>query len=167
MTRTAIALVAFLIAGIPACIIVKPRPRAYSYSEADVLKVVNPETPGSVHGQVFAKTVGGDVKTGAGEAVFALPATSYAREEVEASLLGKKLIEPVDLRIGKWSHSATIDAGGNFHMDLLPSGTWIIYSKVIWWAPTGLYGSLEQQGGPIMKDVVILPGQNVEVFLNR
>jgi hypothetical protein len=76
------AIVPFLLMGIPFNAYAKPKPTVQlstSFNEADFAPYAKSGT-GVIAGQVFAKTVGGDVKYGAGSTVYLNPKLPYIVE---------------------------------------------------------------------------------------
>lgn len=56
---------------------------------------------GTLTGQVFMKTVGGDVKFGAGSTVYLVPVTSYSKQWYEVNYIGGQALEAPDPRSGQ------------------------------------------------------------------
>lgn len=115
----------------------------------------------TITGQAFLKTVGGDVKTCAGETVILLPATSYARELLRAGRAGFRDIANLDPRMKNYAHSTVCDAQGNFTFEGLAPLPWIVEADVNWSVPTG--GDIvphEHQSGALVKEVKLRPGGN-------
>jgi hypothetical protein len=105
---------------------------------------------GSVHGQAFLKTVGGDVKTCAGNEVVLMPATSYNEEKLQNSAWKKKLVGDDPAAI-KYSRRTICDAEGKFTFDGVPRATWYLLTGVSWGVPTE-YG-INPQGGTLVQKV--------------
>ena len=59
---------------------------------------------GSVSGQVFMRTVGGDVKYGAGSNVFLFPDTTYSEFWYQRSYIEQKALTPPDEPSSSHSH---------------------------------------------------------------
>ncbi len=136
--------------------------------------------PSSLHGQAFLKTVGGDVKTCAGERVLLLPATPYLDELLAKAKAG--VSANADRRLMSFSHTTICDAQGNFSFARLPAQRWYVLTKVTWGVPhiddpgdqpgplaSFLLGSsatpeMDQQGGNLIQAVALTAGDN-QVFL--
>ncbi|HSM95199.1 MAG TPA: hypothetical protein VLT91_04085 [Rhizomicrobium sp.] len=120
--------------------------------------------PGDIKGQAFMKTVGGDVKTCAGNPVYLLPDNAFDRELVTAIRLGRK---PDVGRIfnGEAAGSgrkSICDASGNFSFESLPVGSWIVIAQVQWGVPNQYF--VEQQGGALLETVSVSKG-TTKVYL--
>lgn len=120
---------------------------------------------GSLVGQVFMRTVGGDVKYGAGSDVYILPVTSYTRQWYTESYLGGQVLGAPDARAEKGMKVTQADGTGYFKFSDIPPGKYYLSSKVTWQAPTQ-YG-LVLQGGVIAKQVVIENSKEVREMLTK
>ena len=89
--------------------------------------------PSNLHGQAFLKTVGGDVKTCAGESVLLLPATPYVDELIAKESAG--VSENADSRLISFSRKTICDAQGNFSFARLPAQRWYVLTEVTWGVP--------------------------------
>jgi len=118
----------------------------------------------SVRGQAFMKTLGGDVKTAAGNDVTLNPVTSYSQQWYMA-YCQKKPLEPADPRINQYIHKTIADAEGRFEFLDVPAGEYFLVATVIWYAPTGYRGSLQQQGGLVVKRIMLEEGESEKVIL--
>ena len=118
-------------------------------------------------GQGFMKTVGGDVKTCAGNEVVLVPANAYTREMT--SIWRQKGIERVnpvrDQRYNDYRRTTLCDAAGNFAFEDLPQGPWIVNVPVSWGVPHQ-YG-VSQQGGNLMREVSLPGGQTQTIILTE
>ncbi len=136
--------------------------------------------PANLHGQAFLKTVGGDVKTCAGEDVALMPATPYFDEMIENVNNGIDI--HLDQRAVSLLRRTICDAQGNFSFSGLPTQKWYVLTKVTWGVPhieepgerPGLIASLllgiharpatDEQGGELLQTIDLHPGDN-QVFL--
>ena len=75
----------------------------------------------TVTGQAFLKTRGGDVKTGAGNAVYLNPVTSYSKFAYDHRLAYDGL-SPVDQRMNAYLRQTVADASGRFSFKNVPDG---------------------------------------------
>lgn len=135
--------------------------------------------PANLHGQAFLKTVGGDVKTCAGEDVFLMPAIPYFDEIVESVKGG---MHPAsDQRAMALLRHTMCDAQGNFSLSGVPAQKWYVVTQVRWGVPhiqqpgenPGLIGALlgmhappdiEEQGGELIQTIELHAGDN-QTFL--
>lgn len=120
---------------------------------------------GSVTGQAFMRTVGGDVKYGAGSDVFLLPATSYTTQWYTENYLGGRPLENPDPRASQGQLVTQADGGGNFTFTSVPPGNYYLSSAVRWQAPSQ-YGLLPQ-GGVIAKLITVTDGKQSREMLTK
>jgi len=120
---------------------------------------------GSLTGQVFMKTIGGDVKYGAGSSVYLLPATSYSSQWYTENYLGGKPLSTPDSRAEQGQLVTQADGTGYFTFNDVPPGKYYLSSTVTWQAPTQ-YG-LMPQGGVVAKLVNISDGKQVREMLTK
>ena len=119
------------------------------------------EGPATLRGQAFLKTVGGDVKTCAGEAVALLPANAYDREVVENIQSGRGVAPGVVQQTSGYVRITTCDAQGNFSFTDLPTRDWFVVTRVAWGVPTGsILVPMDTQGGDVVRFVSLRAGDN-------
>lgn len=120
---------------------------------------------GKVTGQVFMKTVGGEVRFGAGSDVYLFPATSYSDFWYQTNYVSQKPIAPPDSRQMQYTQIVQADGNGNFEFSNIPPGRYYISSTVIWQAPT--QWGLTNQGGWVAKSATVSNGATARVILTR
>jgi hypothetical protein len=117
-----------------------------------------------VMGQVFLKTRGGDVKTGAGNVVYLNPATSYSKFAFQHSRYPGGLDAP-DSRLHGYMRQTVADASGRFTFKNVPAGEYYVTGKVTWEAFDSNARGLRPQGGAIWKLIAVDEGETVEVMV--
>lgn len=158
----------FLISGLTGCATTKQEtftPLPFNEAEYSALAKIG---TGIVRGQVFAKTVGGDVKKGAGEKIVMWPATSYGIQRYEQQVVGGKLASVAeDIRYSKYSLIKTTDGDGKFEFTNVPAGSYYILSKVTWTVITRTsFGPIENvQGGKLHLKIDVKDNALTEAML--
>lgn len=130
-------------------------------------KKLNTKGSGSVVGQAFLKTRGGDVKKAAGNQVWLNPITSYSKQWYESAYKKHMLLSQEDPRYEQYVLTEIADADGRFHFTNVPPGRYYLVTTVIWEAPIGYNGSLVPQGGLICKKVNVKNDKQIKVILTR
>lgn len=112
------------------------------------------------------KTVGGDVKFGAGSDVLLFPVTSYSKFWYTNNYLGQRPLTPADERLKEYTQITQADGNGNFKFKNVAPGDYFLSSIVSWQAPTQ-YG-LSLQGGNVVKRVHLEEdGVEINVILTK
>lgn len=120
---------------------------------------------GSLVGQAFLKTRGGDVKYGAANTVILNPVTSYSREWFEQHVLAGKNMSAPDERTGKYQRTTIADGQGGFAFEGLPAGDYYAVCHITWQYATG-YGS-NTAGGWAFAQVTVKEGQQTRAVVTR
>lgn len=125
------------------------------------------EGTGVVTGQVFLRTVGGEVRYGAGSDVWLNPVTSYSTHwfENDYSKPGTRLMPP-DTRQDAYIPETQADGHGNFRFENVPPGDYYLTSEVVWHVPLGRFSSTPQ-GGVISKRITVENDSETRVMLTR
>ena len=131
---------------------------------------------GTITGSLFSKTVGGDVKIGAGEEVALIPDTPFFREAVAKGLAfsnrqsvvrntrGSELTDEEKELGQKCLRIAMGNGQGLFRFSNLPAGKYIILGSVYWQSP-GDGGYLRSNRGLGVRYVTLTRGGTVDVVL--
>lgn len=123
---------------------------------------------GTVRGQVFAKTVGGDVVFGAGNNVVMIPATAYGTQRYrEQVIAGKLLSQPEDPRFAKYVKSTVADGEGRFTFQNVPPGRYYVFSHVTWEAYATNRYVTDTQGGRVSREIEVQDDQETAAILTR
>lgn len=120
-----------------------------------------------VKGQAFLKTVGGDVKTAAGNKVWLNPITSYSRDWYARSYMGGARLEDPDPRINSYVQTQTADGDGRFTFRNVPPGAYYVTTSVVWQVPMGYADWTKAQGGIVAAVVRVDGDETVEVIVTR
>ena len=142
-----------------------PRPATtYSAFIPEQYSVLPTSGTGTLTGQVFMRTQGGDVKVGAGSQVLLLQQTGYSRQFYHAYLRGERYpgMDPRAISAGR--HTLA-NASGEFTFTDVPPGAYYVVSQVTWGAPTR-YG-LSQQGGEIIGGADVANDSTTTIMLTR
>lgn len=120
----------------------------------------------SISGQVFLRTVGGDVKLGAGSPITLDPVTSYSQHwwHQAGKWWARRSITPPNPFFITARKTTTADAEGRFIFEGLSAGRYYVRSQVTW--ETGAYRYIDDtQGGLIWQMVELSDGQKEETIL--
>ena len=152
------------------CACAAPPPYAIqaSFNRDQIAWIQSPGT-GAIKGQAFLKTVGGDVKTCAGNIVVLLPSSAYTREIVSAGMSASNRsssIANLNEGLASYMKGGRCDAQGNFSVARLPAGDYIILTEVTWGVPRGNYG-VSREGGPLTQEISLAMGEEKQVILSR
>lgn len=120
---------------------------------------------GTVTGQAFLRTVGGDVKYGAGSDVYLQPVTAYSKQWYEVNILEGRQLSAPDQRATQGQLSTQADGSGNFTFIDVPPGNYFLSAAVRWSSPSQ-YG-LIPQGGVIVKIVTVSDGKQTTQILTQ
>lgn len=115
----------------------------------------------TVTGQLFMRTRGGDVKTGAGDTIYLNPVTSYSAFAYEHRSDPDGMTD-ADPRLFPYMRNTVADATGRFTFKNVPDGEYYLSGKVTWEVP-----NMATQGGTIWKQITVKNGESVEAMLTK
>ena len=117
-----------------------------------------------VTGQAFLKTVGGDVKTCAGNTIKLVPSSAYSDERIkyvygnsdtgyypQMTFLGKRLPEAPSSYY-EYVLNSICDANGNFEFNDVPEGNFYLLVPVVWKLNAN---SMSAEGGSLMRYISV------------
>lgn len=164
MRKLILALVAAaLCAG---CANSQPQPRLAKFDPAEYAPYER-EGTGSVVGQAFVVTKGGDVKLGAGRQVGLHPMTSVSIETHERLVIGYTPLqwnydEETLKRLSHVTRHVTADGNGRFRFDNLPAGEYYIACDIEWYV-----SEYQKSGGIAYAKVKVEEGKTTEAIVTR
>jgi hypothetical protein len=120
---------------------------------------------GTITGQAFKKTVGGDVKYAAGNTVTLYPVTPYFREVLA---LWPQRNPPsvevvVDSSVFNFKKTTVADGEGRFSFTDLAPGEYYVETMITWGIPTG--HGIETTGGNAFATATVMDGKNTPLIL--
>jgi hypothetical protein len=119
----------------------------------------------TIMGQAFLKTVGGEVRYGAGCQVVMVPVTSYSTEEYERAIIRGERLEPPDSSYATYVHTTIADGNGNFEFSEIPSGGYYLACLIQWEYQTE--NGLTPTGGTVYGRVSVSSNKTAKVILTR
>jgi hypothetical protein len=161
-----------LLLGLGACASMAPKPPR----PIEVFAIASPadyapylaKGSGTVAGQAFLTTRGGDVKVAAGREVTLDPQTAYADEWY--GKYGRDMSRwsemPTDSLFRAARRTTIADAQGKFVFAGVPAGKYLVRSSVTWEVPTSNMFMSDVQGGVVAKHIMISEGETVSPILN-
>ncbi len=93
----------------------------------------------TIAGQAFLKTRSGDVKYGAGNAVYCNPVTTYSREWFERAVKGGERLAAPDAKATSFVRQTVGDGEGRFRFENLPPGDYYLACPIQWEVPNPAY----------------------------
>jgi hypothetical protein len=128
------------------------------FSDADFRSWVG-SGDANIRGQAFLKTLGGDLKTCAGQVVALFPDNSYSRAALMAMASSRNGPRAtIDNRLENYTRSERCDAQGGFLFTKIKPNRWLVLTRITWFAPSA--SGLQQQGGTLEQSITTNPGEN-------
>jgi len=164
-----------LTASLTGCASMMPQPKQVTLSSAFNAQDVawfNSSGTGSITGQAFFQTRGGQPRTCAGLEVSLQPHSSYGDERLIAiygttesgfapTTTMRVKFNPDEPAYHKMRKTTVCDAQGNFSFTQLPAGKYVVTSAIVWTVP----GSFAPEGGGLLKSVSLSNGESTRVIL--
>ena len=141
-----------------------PEPRTAVYSPAEYAPYARAGT-GKITGQAFLKTVGGEVRYGAGNTVALHPATSLTNEWFTKVVVQGRDLVPGDLRANDYRRITTADAEGRFEFNNLPPGEYYVTCGITWGVPSDI--GVLPTGGIAYARATVRNGETTKVVVTR
>lgn len=166
-----VALIPFLLAAACAPMLTPQQKIEAMYPAFPVEEYAPYAQPGTatLAGQVFLKTVGGDVKYGAGSEVWLDPVTSYSKVWWEhwGRLWKQRFVGPPAHEFFAARRKTIADGEGRFKFKDLPAGSYYIRSQVTWGNSVNIgFGALPTtEGGLVTKAVALKDGEEQDLVL--
>ncbi|QQS08670.1 MAG: hypothetical protein IPK69_11875 [Phycisphaerales bacterium] len=108
----------------------QPKPRLAQYIPSEYESFLRGGT-GSIEGQAFLVTMGGDVKVGAGREVRLNPVTTFSNEWYARAVLHGENLEPAPDAVPP-SHTTIADGDGRFRFGGLAAGDYYLMCNIFW-----------------------------------
>ena len=129
---------------------------------------------GSITGQAFFQTRGGQPRTCAGLQVSLQPHSTYGDERLSAiygntekgavhALATRVQFVPDDPTYKETVKTSTCDAQGNFSFTSLPAGKYFLVASIVWSIPGQEFAP--PQGGALLQSVTLADGENKRIIL--
>ena len=116
---------------------------------------------GIITGQAFLKTMGGDVKFGAGNPVDLIPQTPYTLERFGNAGADEQM-PPRPPALAKYVRTTQADGNGNFEFRDVPAGKYILHCAISW-----SVSQYELTGGNAFALVTVEDGKTVKAVVTR
>lgn len=168
--RSALGVLSLLLAALAGCAPSAPQPGYVIRTPFDESHFAwaSARGGGTVLGQAFMRTRGGEVKLAAGNPVYLLPANDYTREMQWAAATGTYAgWANRDPRMDAYRREVTADAQGRFAFRGLPAGAYIVSTWVFWQLPTRRGTLASMSGGVLERLIEVREGETVELVLAR
>lgn len=136
-----------------------------TFNQADVDAYLK-KGSGTIVGQAFLKTRGGEVRYGAGNEVVLIPATAYVKDVFKANSEHMNYVDPttIDSRWDDFNKVTIADGSGNFEFNDLPAGQYYLQCEITWEVPSaGLVPNIT--GATILQLITLGEGQKQKVIL--
>jgi hypothetical protein len=165
-SRRMLPLVLLLAVILQACA-TAPAPRAAAFQESEYQPYTGPGQA-SVSGQVSMRTGDGHVTSGGGcKEVLLEPVTSYSTEWFEREVMKNEVLGTPDPRALSFRRTTPTDAGGSFHFDQLPAGSYYVACLMRWdrWIMQGARPVMFEEAAWVHARLTLKAGERARVVL--
>lgn len=170
-----VLLTSVLVASLTGCASMLPQPKHVALSStfnAQDVAWFNSTGTGSITGQAFFQTRGGQPRTCAGLEVSLQPHSPYGDERLRAiygntesgftpALAARVEFSPDDATYHQIRKTTVCDAQGNFSFTGLPAGKYVVTSAIAWTVP----GGYTPDGGALLRSVDLSDGESKRIIL--
>lgn len=136
-------------------------PRMATFNAGEYAPYANPGT-GSISGQAFLKTLGGEVRYGAGNEVYMNPVTSYSTEWFQETVMKNRTLKPADPRTEQFHWMVVADGMGNFKFENVADGDYYIVCPITW-----MVDAFTRTGDVVHATISVKNGAHVERVILR
>lgn len=147
------------------CVNSQPQPRLAKFDPAEYTPYERDGT-GSVVGQAFLVTKGGEVKLGAARDVILTPVTAASTEYHERWALQYETLQQADQSeadvMRRVTRRSMADGDGRFRFDGLPAGEYYVWCIINWYIT-----EYQQSGGVAHAKVKVEEGKTTEAIVTR
>jgi hypothetical protein len=120
---------------------------------------------GKIIGQAFLKTIGGDVKYGAGNTVTIHPVTSLTTEWYDKVIVKGIPLVAGDPHTDDYRRQTIADAEGRFEFDGLPTGDYYVTCGITWGVPSDI--GIQPTDGIAYAKVTVRNGATTKAIVTR
>jgi len=159
-----LVLIAIVLAVAGCAVAPAPQPRTAVYNAAEYAPYGR-KGNGRILGQAFLRTVGGDVKYGAGYDVVLHPVTSFTTEWFEKTIQQGIRLQEADSRGDQYAVRTIANGEGRFGFEHLPAGQYYLTCAIHWGVP-GNIGVLPA-GGIAYAKVTVPENGTVAAIVTR
>jgi hypothetical protein len=135
------------------------QPRTVAFNPAEYAGLPTTGT-GSIKGQAFMRTLGGEVRYAAGLEILLRPKTAYMEEWFQRSVVKLELLTQSDPGAFAHDRKTVGDGEGHFAFTGIPAGSYYVCSAITWTVP-GPNG-LQSTGGWVGIEVALAEGQALD-----
>ncbi|MBV9997679.1 MAG: hypothetical protein JO015_01065 [Verrucomicrobia bacterium] len=159
-----LVLIAMVVAVAGCAVAPAPQPRTAVYNPSEYAPYGR-KGNGRILGQAFLKTVGGDVKYGAGCDVVLHPVTSLTTEWFEKHIVQRIPLQAGDPRGDQYAVRTIANGEGRFGFEHLPAGQYYLTCVIKWGVPSDI--GVLPAGGVAYAKVTVPENGTVAAIVTR